>query len=62
MTNQQRWKQLDRLLNERTAYGHAIGKMSFDMQCCAPADGMAQAGEDMAVIGQHLHKLSHSKN
>ena len=61
MTNQQRWKQLDRLLNERTAYGHAIGKMSFDMQCCAPADGMARAGEDMAVIGQHLHKLSHSK-
>ena len=36
MENQQKWNQLDRILTEYTAYAHAINKMNFDMQCCAP--------------------------
>ena len=61
MENQQKWNQLDRILTEYTAYAHAINKMNFDMLCCAPEEGRAPAGDDMAVIGKHLYRLTHSK-
>ena len=61
MTNQQKLKKLFSLLDEIAAYGRCLGKVSFDMECCAPEEGIDQAGEDMAVIGQRLHKMTHSK-
>ena len=61
MTNEQRIKQLNRILDEVNVYQRAIGKLGFDMQCCAPEEGMAPAGDDMAVLGKQLHRLTHSK-
>ena len=61
MTNQQKLKQLFKLLEEIDAYGRSLGKLQFDMECCAPEEGMAQAGEDMAILGKQYHKLTHSK-
>lgn len=61
MTNEQRLRQLYKILSEVRSYGHAVGKLEFDIQCCAPEDGMDSAGEDMAVLGQRIHKLTHCK-
>ena len=60
MTNQQKWRRLSRRLDEIAAYGRSIGKLQFDMECCAPEEGMAPAGEDMAILGKHIHKLTHA--
>ena len=61
MKKDTRLKQLFAILDEEAAYGRAIGKLHFDMQCCAPPEGMEQAGADIAVLGKHIHALSHSK-
>ena len=61
MTNQQKLKKLFARLDEIDAYGRSIGKLSFDMECCAPEEGIARAGEDMAVLGKQIHKLTHDK-
>ncbi len=60
MTNTEKLQQLYKILDERDAYARTLGKLNFDMQCCAPKNGMAQAGADMALLGQHLHELTHS--
>ena len=60
MTNQQKLAKLSQILTEVEAYGRAIGKMNFDMECCAPEEGLEQAGEDMAILGKHIHELTHS--
>ena len=60
MTNQEKWKRLSTILDEAEAYGRAIGKLNFDMECCAPEEGMEQAGDDMALLGKHIHALTHS--
>ena len=59
--NRKKLKQLFALLDEMEAYARCIGKVGFDMECCAPEEGIAQAGEDMATIGRQFHKLMHSK-
>ena len=56
-----RWKKLSAILDEEEVYGRALGKLSFDMQCCAPPEGMEQAGADMAVLGKRIYALTHSK-
>ena len=56
-----RWKRFSAILDEIDTYGCTLGKMEFDMQCCAPPEGMEKAGEDMAVLGKRLHALTHSK-
>ena len=61
MTNQQKLKQLFSILSEATVYQRSMGKLNFDMMCCAPEEGLAQAGEDISVLGRQLHKLTHSK-
>ncbi len=61
MTNQQKLKKLFAVLDEIEAYGRCLGKVNFDMECCAPEEGLDQAGEDMAILGKRLHKLTHSK-
>ena len=42
MTNQQKLKKLFARLDEIDAYGRSIGKLSFDMECCAPEEGTAR--------------------
>ena len=61
MTNEQKWKKLSLRLEEIDAYKRTLGKLQFDMECCAPEEGLAQAGEDMSRIGRQLHKLTHAK-
>ena len=53
MTNTEKTERLYALLDEIEAYGRTLGKLNFDMQCCAPEDGMEQAGKDMALVGMH---------
>ncbi len=60
MTNQEKLAKLFEILTEVEAYGRAVGKMNFDMECCAPEEGLEQAGEDMAILGKHIHQLTHS--
>ena len=61
MTNQEKLQKLSAILSEVEAYGRAVGKMNFDMECCAPEEGLEQAGEDMAILGKHIHELTHSE-
>ena len=48
------------ILSEVEAYGRSMGKVNFDMQCCAPPDGREQAGMDIALLGKHVYDLTHS--
>lgn len=61
MDNLKKLKELDKLLEELEVYERTEGKLSFDMECCAPEDGLDLAGEDMAIIGKQIFKLQHSK-
>ena len=61
MTNQQKFDRLRKLLDEASVYARAVGKLEFDMQCCAPKDGMEQAGADMAVLSDRHFRLTHTK-
>lgn len=61
MTNTQKLKKLYGLLDEIEAYYRCLGKVQFDMECCAPEEGLEKAGEDMAILGRQVHKLTHSK-
>ena len=61
MTNQQKLKKLFARLDEIEAYYRSLGKLSFDMECCAPEEGIGSAGEDMALLGKQVHKLTHDK-
>ena len=61
MPNAEKIQKLFEILEEIEAYGRTIGKLSFDMQCCAPEEGMEQAGLDMAIVGKHLYELMHSQ-
>ena len=40
MTNLQKYAQLHKILEEAAVYRRAVGKLEFDMQFCAPKDGM----------------------
>ena len=61
MTNAQRWQRLSDRLDEIAAYERSLGKLEFDMECCAPPKGLAQAGEDMSQLGRQLHRLTHAR-
>lgn len=61
MTNQEKIKRLFELLDEIDAYRRCLGKVQFDMECCAPEDGLEQASEDMALVGKRVHELTHSE-
>ena len=61
MTNQQKFSRLRKILDDASVYGRSIGKLNFDMQCCAPEEGMEQAGEDIAVLSKQFFRLTHSK-
>ena len=62
MTNQQKLKKLYALLDEIEAYARCIGKVGFDMECCAPEEGIERAGEDMALLGKRYYTLTHAKH
>ncbi|MBO5557045.1 MAG: carboxypeptidase M32 [Oscillospiraceae bacterium] len=61
MTNREKWNRLSVRLEEIAAYQRAIGKLQFDRECCAPEEGLEQAGEDMAMLGRQLYRLTHAK-
>ncbi len=61
MTNKQKLGQLQQLKEQQQVYYRSLGKLNFDLECCAPEEGMDQAGEDMAVLGKQLYKLEHAK-
>ncbi len=61
MNNLQKWKKLSGLLDEIEAYCRCLGKVQFDMECCAPEEGIAPAGEDMAILGKQVFKMTHAK-
>ena len=48
------------LLDEIAAYSRAVEKINFDLATVCPPDGRDLAGEDMALLGKHLHALTHS--
>ena len=60
MTNSEKLQKLNELLEEQAVYQRSIGKLYFDMECCAPKDGLEQAGVDMAILGKQLYKLQHA--
>ena len=59
MTNEEKLRELFERLDEIEAYDRCLGKVRFDMECCAPEEGIEQAGEDMSILGKHLYKLTH---
>ena len=61
MTNQEKWEKLSARLDEIAVYQRTLGKLQYDMECCAPEEGIAPAGEDMSVLGRQLYKLTHAK-
>ena len=60
MTNEERLQELFALLDEMEAYYRVLGKVSFDMECCAPPEGMERAGEDMAILGKQVYAMTHA--
>ena len=61
MTNRAKLKQLFQILDQAEAFIRTAGKLQFDQQCCAPEEGMERAGEDIALVENMVHKLTHSK-
>ena len=61
MTNKEKLERLFKLLDEIDAYQRCLGKVQFDMECCAPEEGIEQAGEDMALVGKRVFELTHSE-
>lgn len=61
MTNTEKLAKLFEIMEEIEAYSRVLGKVSFDMQCCAPEEGMQQAGVDMAIVGKRLYELAHDE-
>ena len=61
MTNEEKIRALFERLDEIEAYWRCIGKVNFDMECCAPPEGLSQAGEDMALLGKHVYELTHNE-
>lgn len=59
MTNTERLEKLFARLDEIEAYARVIGKVSFDMECCTPPEGMEKAGEDMAILGKQIYAMTH---
>ena len=59
MTNQEKRKALFEKLDEIEAYERCLGKVQFDMECCAPEEGLEQAGEDMAILGRRVFAMTH---
>ena len=60
MTNEEKLRELYERLDEIDAYDRCIGKIRFDMECCAPEEGIEQAGADMSILGKRLYELSHA--
>ena len=60
MTNKEKLQKLYAVLDEAEIYARTLGKLNFDMQCCAPEEGMDRAGKDIAALGQKYFELTHS--
>ena len=62
MTNLQKYAQLHKILGEAFVYRRAVGKLEFDMQCCAPKDGMEPAGADHFVYGSDFGQIHNPRH
>ena len=62
MTNQAKLKKLFARRAEIEACWRSLGKLSFDMECCAPEEGLALAGEDIALLGKQAYKMLHDRH
>ena len=61
MTNPEKIKRLYEILEKVETYSRVIGKMNFDMECCAPEEGLEQAGLDMAMLETQVHDWTHNE-
>lgn len=61
MNNREKINRLHELLSEAEVYERAVGKLNFDMMCCAPEDGMDKAGDDMAYLEKKYDEIVHSE-
>jgi len=61
MTLEETKSRLFALLDEQECYNRVIEKLNFDLLCSTPEDGMDQAANDMAVLGQRLYDLKHNE-
>ena len=61
MTNSEKLQELFARLDEIEAYSRCLGKVQFDMECCAPEEGIEQAGADMSILGKYLYTLTHAE-
>ena len=61
MTNSEKLQELFERLDEIEAYSRCLGKVQFDMECCAPEEGIEQAGADMSILGKYLYTLTHAE-
>ncbi|MBP5153401.1 MAG: carboxypeptidase M32 [Lachnospiraceae bacterium] len=61
MSNKKKIKKLFALLDEIDAYGRCAGKVNYDMECCAPEEGIEQAGRDTAILSKRIFKMTHDK-
>ena len=60
MTNQEKWTELKMLLEEIRAYERCVRRVDFDMRCCAPQEGVEQAGKEATVLYARIHQLTHA--
>ena len=60
MSNTEKLRELFERLDEIEACGRCLGKVQFDMECCAPEEGIEQAGNDMSILGKYLYTLTHA--
>ena len=61
MTNSEKLQELFERLDEIEAYSRCLGKVQFDMECCAPEEGIEQAGADMSILGKYLYTLTYAE-
>ena len=61
MTNKQRIRYINKTIEKAELYYRLMGKVSFDMQCIAPKNGLKQASEDITAVSSIPFKLMHSK-
>lgn len=61
MNTSEKLSEFFKILDEAEAYGRTVGKLSFDLECNAPKEGMDQAGKDMALVGTRIFELTHSE-
>ncbi len=61
MNNREKIARLFELIEKAEVYERAVEKLDFDVQCCAPPDGMELAASDMAELSKVPFEITHSE-